>query len=473
VRCFLLLLALLLPSIAVAEQPAQALLTAFDLPFEHLDATSVSTTYEDSFTAATMLDVRDVLGTVVPQNGSTMALLSTGNVNNVVAMDDYDHPPGGALGDRASLSFRMQVPDWASSYGFQFNFLSREYPEWVGDQYDDNFEVFVENPAWSGQVVFDAFGNPVSVNSALFAETNPANLVGTGFDEDGATGWVTTIAPVEPGSVLDITFTIGDEADGVWDSAVLLDGFGFSAADYGDDPITSHELPWEPVHIAFVSPKTGPIAGGHGVTLFGAGFKEGSTVEVDGVDVGPVTVDEDAGTIRIQSMPPGGGEGRIHMSVRRPDGSAHTLFDSYSYTMGSTGGRQPRVWSAAPDFLHIDGGTTLELRGDGMENVADVLFVPEVGPAVPCDQLDLYQDGADLMLYVITPQLIEGWAEVVVVDLQGNRIEPGYPVQFASDAPLAGAATGDQVGCSTVAGQGWLLLPLLAMGRRRRSARLS
>lgn len=97
------------------------------------------------------------------------------------------------------------MPDWANSQRSQFYFLSREYPEWVGDQYDDNSEVFVDKPAWSGQVVFDAFGNPVSVNSALFAEVNPANLVGTGFDEDRSTGWVHTIAPAEPGSTLTLT----------------------------------------------------------------------------------------------------------------------------------------------------------------------------------------------------------------------------------------------------------------------------
>ena len=465
---FRVLALLLLPSLAAAEQPAIDLVAAFDVPFAQLDLESVSTSWLDSPTAATMLDVVDVLGPVAPSVGADMALLSTGNVNNITAQDDYDHPPGGATGDRASLHLRLQVPDWANSYAFDFYFFSREYPEWVGDSYDDNFEVFVQNPAWTGQVVFDAFGNPVSVNSALFAEVNPANLQGTGFDADGGTGWVTTVAPAEPGSWLDLTFTIADEADGVWDSAVLLDAFRFNTTDYGDDPITSHELPWEPVHIAFASPKTGPSEGGYRVTLFGVGFKDGSGVELDGVDVGAVLVDEAAGTIEIEAMP-AGALGQADLTVRRPDGSAFTLFEAFTYTELSDGARRPRLWSAAPDLLHPDGGTTVELRGDGMEDVADVLFVPESGPATPAVQLDLFEDGDDLVLYAVTPPLTEGWAEIVIVDFTGARVDPGYPVRFGTDAPLPGPATGEQVGCVIASGAGGLLVPLpLAFRRRRR-----
>ena len=466
---FLRILALLLiPSIAVAEQPAIDLIAAFDLPFDQLDLGSVSTSHEAGLTAPTMLDVLDVLGPVVPQVGDDMALLSTGNVNNITAMDDYDHPPGGAVGDRATLHFRLQVPDWANSYAFEFYFFSREYPEWVGDSYDDNFEVFVENPAWTGQVVFDAFGNPVSVNSALFAEVNPANLVGTGFDEDGGTGWVTTVAPAEPGSWLDLTFTISDEADGVWDSAVLLDGFRFNTTDYGDDPITAHELPWEPVHVAFASPKTGPVDGGYGVTLFGVGFKDGSVVELDGVDVGDVVVNEAAGTIQIVSMP-AAGVGPVNVTVRRTDGSAFTLYDAFSYTEDSEGARRPRLWSVAPEQLHPAGGVTVELRGDGMDDVADVLFVPESGPAVPAERLDLYQDGVDLVLYAVAPPLVEGWAEVVIVDFSGFRVDPGYPVQIDSAAPTGAPMTGSELGCMAAPAAGWLLAPLPLLLRRRRA----
>lgn len=464
-----LLLALLAPSIALAEQPAMDLLAAFDIPFAHLEHESVSTTHDGQPSAPTMLDVVDQLGPITPQIGSTAALLSTGNVNNVTAMDDYDHPPAGATGDRATLHFRLQVPDWANAYLFQFYFLSREYPEWVGDQYDDNFEVFVDNPAWSGQVVFDAFGNPVSVNSALFAETNPANLQGTGFDQDGGTGWVTTMAPVEPGSVLDITFTVGDEADGVWDSAVLLDGFQFSSTDPGETPITAHDLPWDPVRVAFTSPKTGPAEGGYPVRLFGSNFDADSRVEINGVDVGDVTFNEADGTLRIESMPPGAA-GQFDVTVRRIDGSAHTRSDAFSYTETSTGDRMPRVWSVFPDFVHPEGGTTVELRGDTLTNAADVLFVSEDGAATSALQFDPFQDGDDLVLLAVTPDLHEGWCEIILIDIYGNRIEPGYPVQVSIDAPRAGPALGDQVACSASGSptSATLLLLLLPLVCRRR-----
>jgi hypothetical protein len=107
--------------------------------------------------------------------------------------------------------------------------LSREYPEWVGSAYNDTFEVHLTSDAWSGQIVFDSFGSPMTVNNAFFTVVAPASLAGTGFDADGGTGWLTVVAPCVGGETIHLSFEIYDVADGVWDSAVLLDGFEFSA----------------------------------------------------------------------------------------------------------------------------------------------------------------------------------------------------------------------------------------------------
>ena len=57
-------------------------------------------------------------------------------------------------------------------------------------------------------------------------------LAGTGFDvwdDAGATGWLVTQAPVEPGEEFSIRFAIWDTGDQAWDSTVLIDNFQWIA----------------------------------------------------------------------------------------------------------------------------------------------------------------------------------------------------------------------------------------------------
>jgi hypothetical protein len=93
----------------------------------------------------TMFDVRDVLGVVSPYNAPSMALLFTGNVDTITNYtgqfgDDHDYlDDGGQTGDYATLTFTLDVPIYANSFSFNFNFLSREFPEWVGSAFNDTF----------------------------------------------------------------------------------------------------------------------------------------------------------------------------------------------------------------------------------------------------------------------------------------------------------------------------------------------
>lgn len=54
------------------------------------------------------------------------------------------------------------------------------------------------------------------------------SLSGTGFEGHAASGWLTTSAPVTPGSEITIRFAIWDSGDGLLDSTVLIDDFKFS-----------------------------------------------------------------------------------------------------------------------------------------------------------------------------------------------------------------------------------------------------
>ena len=235
---FALVLVASTSGLAAASQPPGAVVAAMEA-YSFVVPSSIAT----PGSAPQMFDVRSSLGVISPFCTPTMGLLSTGNVNNITAMEDYDYPDSGipdtSVGDHATLEFDMDVPTWANSLSFSFYFLTREYPEWVGSSYTDTFEANLTSLAYTGNVVLDALGNPITVNSALLTVTDPADLVGTGFDADGGTGWVSTVFPVSPGETLSLSLEVYDVADGVWDSAVLLDCFQFSTAVVSAPTLTS------------------------------------------------------------------------------------------------------------------------------------------------------------------------------------------------------------------------------------------
>ena len=169
------------------------------------------------------------LGPVAPQDGATMAMLFTGDVTVLCDPNfDTDHGVEGADDDVAQVEFSLDVPSGAQSLVIEFYFLSREYPEYVGQEFNDTFEVFLSDGAGTRQIVFDSAGNVVSVNNALFNVTGANDLLETGFDGRGGTGWLQTRTAVTEGDQIDLRFTVQDLGHGVFDSAVLLDVIEFS-----------------------------------------------------------------------------------------------------------------------------------------------------------------------------------------------------------------------------------------------------
>jgi MYXO-CTERM domain-containing protein len=259
-----LLTLLALPGLAQAAT-GEDIIEAMGLDLAAVSAVDVG----DS--AATMLDVRSDLGGILPRTGGQMGLLYTGDVTNLPSPDyppadvlswgggepdapqpgcdplwDLDYGDDGEPGDRASLSFQIEVPADAESFAFDSYFLSREYPEFVGSDFNDTFDVQLVSTAFTGQIVYDSGGNVVSVNNALFdtvfVPLDPADpdwsdasnpMLGTGFDVDGGTGWLTTRVPADAGDTIELTFSVADAADGICDSAVLLDFLRFDDTTIG------------------------------------------------------------------------------------------------------------------------------------------------------------------------------------------------------------------------------------------------
>jgi len=211
---------------------------------------------------------------VNPQGGSRILGLSSGHarimnqqgacgLNSCYTTGPGQPPPGfpqstsGCPGntdinDDIGLEVRIRSPRNATGYGFKFKFYTFEYPEWLCQEYNDQFIALV-NPAppgsINGNVSFDNKNNPVSVNVAFFdvcdgCPLGPSEMEGTGFNtwnNAGGTGWLQTLAPINGGDEVIIRFAIWDTGDQDWDSTALVDGFTWIANGgtvvVGTDPI--------------------------------------------------------------------------------------------------------------------------------------------------------------------------------------------------------------------------------------------
>ena len=158
---------------------------------------------------------------------SDFLMFSTGvasqvdTVANTGGSQGTDLGAHGVSGDTATITFTVDVPPSpvTQKFKFDFMFLSDEFPEYVGSSYNDFFTATVNGT----NVALDEFGNEVSVNNVFFTG---ASAGGTFFD--GRTSQLTGSYTVSPGTTtLTVVLSVGDEGDGIYDSAVLLDNFRF------------------------------------------------------------------------------------------------------------------------------------------------------------------------------------------------------------------------------------------------------
>ena len=147
--------------------------------------------------------------------------------------------------DSVVLHLKLQAPQDAKGFSFDFRFFTREYPEYVCREYNDFFLTLLtdesgkplQNP--DGNISFDTAGNPISVNNSFFTTCHgcesfdelyayyPNPYKGT-LNNDacgGGTAWLTTQAPINGGQVFNLDFYIWDTHDAGMDSTVILDNF--------------------------------------------------------------------------------------------------------------------------------------------------------------------------------------------------------------------------------------------------------
>lgn len=190
-----------------------------------------------------------------PTSPASFAMLSTGDVQIIDTENDGtgegeplfgdpdDNGPlhGDTDNDVTVLKLGVVVPDGANCVSLDYRFLSDEFPEFVGSEYNDAFIAEITPlggaPAWStsgsaithvGDFATSPSGEPVSINGVGGVAATAEEALGTTFD--GATGRVTTKNPITPGPHL-IFLSIFDQGDSIYDSVVMLDRLAFITED--------------------------------------------------------------------------------------------------------------------------------------------------------------------------------------------------------------------------------------------------
>jgi hypothetical protein len=159
------------------------------------------------------------------------ALVGTGDCSNTI---EGQFSQGVSANDYVEMRFTVQVPPDVVSFSYDFAFSSTEYPWYYGSEYNDMYIGWLESELWTGNVSFDAAGNPISLNAGFLEYTdNDAELSGTCMRQHAATGWLTTTAGVTGGENITVVFAIFDLSDSILDSYAFIDNFEWGCVPTG------------------------------------------------------------------------------------------------------------------------------------------------------------------------------------------------------------------------------------------------
>jgi hypothetical protein len=137
--------------------------------------------------------------------------------------------------DVTILRIRVAVPKQANCLSFRFKFLSEEYPEYVGSEFNDAFLAEIDHsPNWKASdnqspaiSAPDSFATTrrgkdiISVNGTGVAKVSRGAAKGTTYD--AATGKLRASTPVKPGRPALLYLSLFDQGDRQYDSAVFID----------------------------------------------------------------------------------------------------------------------------------------------------------------------------------------------------------------------------------------------------------
>jgi hypothetical protein len=162
------------------------------------------------------------------------SLVGTGDCSNTIGAAFLNTT--GAF-DYVEMRLSIEVPQAVNGFAYNVAFLSWEYPDFYGWAYNDIYIAWLESEDWTGNVTFDDFGAPLSLNAGFLDFKDAPNqfdcplpcsapeLEGTGVEDHGATRWLETNVGVNSGETITVIFAIMDIQDDILDSVVLLDNF--------------------------------------------------------------------------------------------------------------------------------------------------------------------------------------------------------------------------------------------------------
>jgi hypothetical protein len=200
-----------------------------------------------------------------PTAGGTFGVLTSGDSeladdpnNDGGSGEDNGGQAYGEAYDPLTLKIDINVPAGANCVGFDFRFLSEEFPEFVNAGFNDAFIAQLDQVSLSvtGQSIsapgdFAAgAGDQISVDSS--GPSGMSDIFSAGTTYDGATPKLVARTPVSPGAH-SVFLTIFDAGDGILDSAVFVDNLRVTTEQPGDCKSLSLE----------------PFEGKSGVTLTG------------------------------------------------------------------------------------------------------------------------------------------------------------------------------------------------------------
>jgi hypothetical protein len=460
---------LLLPQLALGATP-QAMTAAMEIPDQDIvERSGMATSLQG--------DVRLDLGVIEPTN-EDMALMATGNAQQVEAGVDDDMggggidltDPGAPVFDQTLLEVTLRVPEGIHSFSFDWYFLSREYPFYVGSEFNDRFTVLQTGLEYNGNIVFDDEESVVDVNNAFFSVVDGEYLTGTGFwrasigtpnDFDGGgTGWVTTRSPVAPGEEVHLRFDVHDVADGIYDSATLLDNFRWSEEEL-DDPISAVRP-----ELHYITPKSASVTGGEEVILVGRGFTPNTEIWFGDALVPPddmTLLEPEALRVKVPASPIGAALTDVTLSVA---GEGEILRGGFAWVSRSTDSSPPELHTLDPAEGEARGGQEIFIEGRDFDETTRVWFgeVEAMGVQIITSK----------EMNVVAPPLDVGSYVLRVTNTQGRFEGRPHPWFARGELEEPVLVTGQVEGCSMSGGGGGILLLIgvLALARRRRSAAL-
>jgi len=160
------------------------------------------------------------------------ALIGTGDCSNTI---NEQFSQGSSANDYVELRFELDVPVDVVSFSYDFAFFSTEYPTYFGSGFNDMYVGWLDSEKWTGNISFDAMGNPISLNAGFLDykddDADLPELDGTCMKQHAGTGWLTTTAGVTPSEHITVVFAIFDLSDSILDSYAFIDNF-----QWGCDP---------------------------------------------------------------------------------------------------------------------------------------------------------------------------------------------------------------------------------------------